>query len=1033
MSTGVITGVVRGTTGAALGGTCITATGPAGSSTVMSRPGGRYLIDRLRPGEYTLRIHACESASVLQGNAITSFSLRGLPPVVSVLPGQVRRLAPATVWGTGWDGLANGHSPAQPAVESSKAGSISGRVTGHGHLLAHICALAIQPFGGWHGPEPTATTSKTGRYRIRGLRPGRYLVLFRTGERSCPSDANWLPQWYPNVDSSYPPGKAAEVRVRAGKNTGHIDGRLKLGGEIAGIVRTRTGKPIRGICVDFYSPFLVNFGYLANVASVSGKTGHYALRGLFPGSYQVEFMIGCGTRHNYAAQWWRHKSSPADANSIKIAARRIVTGVNATLMTGAAIAGTVRAKTTAAKPLAAVCVSASDNQGRYAESKTARNGTYRLEGLDSGTYQVSFDPTCSGFVSANYLPAQRSVTITSGHARSGFDAYLRPAAGISGVVRDSAGKPVDSVCVTIGDQNSDYAFTNAHGFYSITGVVPGKYPVYFETDCGSRGSLASQWYDNQPDSDSADPVTFTGGKIDRNVDVTLHPGGTLAGILTSTTGQPVKSDCIGLVAEHNLFGLSNFSDTASTSRDGHYVLQNITPGEYQVSFDCEDGQYANQWFNHQPDSTTASYLAVNAGVTTTLNQKLSPAGRIAGTVTNKAGHPIANVCISVANASNGQIITPVNGGAMTYRGHYVVGQLTPGRYLVQFVDCGSGVFGSQWYHKKYSVSSAARVTVRAGRTTSGINAVLTIGGTISGTVRGPSGKPANGTCVQAYDNASQSFGSTWTSKAGYYKLEGLSNGRYSVSFSECDPQAPNLGSVTLPRLVRVAAPHHVIGVNIKLAAGGSIAGTMTGHSSPSGPQNQACVTAAPTNRNGSYPLVFTDASGHYLMSGLAAGTYKVDLGDPICDFYDFGVPNLTSQWYDDQPGQPTATLVTVSAGHITRGISATLQPFGGIEGKVTNRAHADVAGECVKAVPFQATVDLLSGLAPAPDVAITTPAGRYKLLDLPPGQYKIEFSKGCGDTAFATQWWDSATSARAAKVITVGNVTIGGIDATLRR
>jgi hypothetical protein len=323
--------------------------------------------------------------------------------------------------------------------------------------------------------------------------------------------------------------------------------------------------------------------------------------------------------------------------------------------------------------------------------------------------------------------------------------------------------------------------------------------------------------------------------------------------------------------------------------------------------------------------------------------------------------------------------------------------------------------------------------VRAGQATTGINAVLTIGGTISGTVTGPSGKPAGGTCVQAYDEASQSFGFTSTNKAGRYTLDGLRNGRYSVSFSACFPQSPNLGSVTLPRLVRVVAPHPITGVNIKLAAGGSIAGSVTGRSGVPGPQNQACVLAVPTNPAGSYPLVWTDASGHYLMSGLAAGTYQVNLGDPVCDFYDFGVPDLAAQWYDDQPGQPTATLVTVSAGRTTHGISATLQPFGGIEGTVTTQAHADVAGECVTAVPFHATVDPVSGLAPVPDVAITMPTGRYRLLDLTPGQYKIEFSTGCGDTGFATQGWDNATSAASAKVITVGKVTIGGIDATLPR
>ncbi len=741
-------------------------------------------------------------------------------------------------------------------------------------------------------------------------------------------------------------------------------------------------------------------------------------------------MIGCGSKGNYAAQWWRDKPSPARASSIRITGRRIVAGIDAVLVPGAAITGTVKARTAAARPLRGVCVSAYDDQGDYADGKTGRNGTYRVEGLDTGRYQLSFDPTCYGTVTAAYLAAQRLVSVRAGHARAGVNASLRPARSVSQVVRDSA-MPVDA-CVTIDDHNADYTFTKANGTYSIGGVVPGKYAVSFE-DCGNQGSLAPQWYDNQPDSDSANLLTFTGGKVDRNVDVTLHPGGTLAGVLTSASGTPVQSgDCIGLAAPLNTAGLFPFSDGGTTSHGGHYRFPDLSPGEYQVSFDCDTGRYANQWFNSQPDSTTAEFLSISAGVTTRLNQKLSLAGSIAGAVTTRAGRPIPNICINVANARNKQIISQVNEFAATNpRGRYLVGQLAPGRYLVQFSACLYGGYGSQWYHGRYREASGTPVAVRAGKTTSRINEVLPAGGAISGTVTGPSGRPANGTCVEAYDQASQSYGIAGTNKAGRYTIQDLSNGRYAVSFSACDPQALNLASVTLGKLVRaVVAPHDSTGVNIELAAGGSISGTVIG---PSGPLTQACVLAVPTSSDDSYLFVWTDARGDYVMSGLAAGTYRVELADPNCDIYDLAVPALAPEWYDNQPGPSTATLVTVSAGKVTEAVSGTLQPFGGIEGMVTDQGHAGIAGECVTAVPSHAGVDPFSGLAPAPDVAITLPSGRYRLLDLPPGQYRIEFSTGCGDAGFAGQWWDNVASASSATVITIGNAMIGGIDATLRR
>jgi hypothetical protein len=84
-------------------------------------------------------------------------------------------------------------------------------------------------------------------------------------------------------------------------------------------------------------------------------------------------------------------------------------------------------------------------------------------------------------------------------------------------------------------------------------------------------------------------------------------------------------------------------------------------------------------------------------------------------------------------------------------------------------------------------------------------------------------------------------------------------------------------------------------------------------------------------------------------------------------------------------------------------------------------------------MPIGAGPDPFSGTAPAPDIAISRVTGRYTLLDLAPGQYQIEFSVGCGDSGFATQWWNDARSATPASVVTVGFETVTGIDAALRR
>ncbi|MGH3399829.1 MAG: carboxypeptidase-like regulatory domain-containing protein, partial [Streptosporangiaceae bacterium] len=63
-----------------------------------------------------------------------------------------------------------------------------------------------------------------------------------------------------------------------------------------------------------------------------------------------------------------------------------------------------------------------------------------------------------------------------------------------------------------------------------------------------------------------------------------------------------------------------------------------------------------------------------------------------------------------------------------------------------------------------------------------------------------------------------------------------------------------------------------------------------------------------------------------------------------------------------------------------------------------------------------------------------TGAGRYSLIGLAPGRYRVRFSSGCGASGYATQWWKDAGSAARATIVTVRASGISsGINAALRR
>jgi acetate---CoA ligase (ADP-forming) len=82
-----------------------------------------------------------------------------------------------------------------------------------------------------------------------------------------------------------------------------------------------------------------------------------------------------------------------------------------------------------------------------------------------------------------------------------------------------------------------------------------------------------------------------------------------------------------------------------------------------------------------------------------------------------------------------------------------------------------------------------------------------------------------------------------------------------------------------------------------------------------------------------------------------------------------------------------------------------------------------VAGVCAGAYAGTATI-------PAA-IAITGSDGRYQIGSLPAGRYSVEFTKGCGVTSYATQWYSGAASRSAATPVAVAPGSIAsGIDAT---
>jgi len=849
-------------------------------------------------------------------------------------------------------------------------------------------------------------TGKRGAYLSGPLKPGKYLVAFVPG---CGNNGNWLLQFYKDTGD---PAKAKPVTVTAGKTTANIDARLRPGGVIKGMVTSKSGAKLSGICVGLVQQ--TSDG--GSIYVIATRHGAYAFDGLPSGKYAVQFQSGCPNPGNYAPQQWKDKPLGLNPTLIRITPPKIVSNIDAVLAPGAEISGIVTYQTTG-KPLSGICVFANGdgnyNGGVVAQVATDASGHYLLSSMSTGPYQVQFGPGCGN--NGNYLPANYpgQVRATDGKLTRGIDAVLQPGAAVKGIVTSKAsGEPLAGICVEVYNAgNDDQVSTGPDGSYFADQLPTRSYNVAFYGGCGNKSSYAPQFYDNQPNFAGAEPVALTQGSTTSGVDAAMLPGGTVTGQVTSSTGQRLTNVCVVLATPGLLDLAGQFGGQLTQTFHGSYEFANLDPGQYEANFfSCGSGaDFATQSFRAQPGYGSGQLISVDPGsITSGISAVLQPAGVISGTVTGAAGKPLSDVCVTATSLRNGSSAQADN--YVTERGKYTISGLAAGAYRVEFSACGPGNYANVWYRNKSTQSAATRVIVRAGRTTPGINAAMTRGGSISGHVSAV-GHPVANACVFVYDPVH-------TNHLGNYVVPDLNTGSDQVEFAPCNAGGPNLAAQIRPGLVHVTAGKAVTGVNAALVRGGSVSGAVSG-GTPATAQGGICVDIVPTVPGQAGSAGVTGTGGRYLASNLAPGKYQVFFGDPVCPY---GPYSLAPQWYQDQQTRATATKVTVTAGQTTPAVDATLANDGQVSGTVTGPAHAALTGICVAAVqPGAATV-----------IAVTR-GGSYSIIDLTPGRYRVEFTSGCGASGYANQWWKDAGSAAKATVITVPASTVTtGIDAVLK-
>src|SRR5258706_4559566 len=121
---GAITGPVAGPGSGPLAGACVIASGPSGQAMAMTRPDGRYSLNPLRPGTYTLHFSDCSDP----GRYLDQWSGGGFVPTgasrVVVAAGQVKDAGRVTLRSV--DSVVAGVAPTRARVPGIGPGGLPG-------------------------------------------------------------------------------------------------------------------------------------------------------------------------------------------------------------------------------------------------------------------------------------------------------------------------------------------------------------------------------------------------------------------------------------------------------------------------------------------------------------------------------------------------------------------------------------------------------------------------------------------------------------------------------------------------------------------------------------------------------------------------------------------------------------------------------------------------------------------------------------------------------------------------------------------
>ena len=445
-----------------------------------------------------------------------------------------------------------------------------------------------------------ATTDANGAYQTSGLPTGIFYVGFQ-GLATSP----YVQQLYGGINcASCDFTAGAPIQVTLGAVTSGIDLNLVRGGHVSGVITDRTThEPIVGLYVNLFD----TNGKLVSYPATN-SSGAFTSTALLPGNYFArtstqppEFTSAAVplSSQGYVAKLYDDLvcagCQVATGAAIAVQTDQTTTGVNFNLDRGAQIAGSVIDATTAAPiPYATiqfyngggvlVAAALADSVGTYVTPDGLAPGNYFARTFNSAGYldQVLGGSICApacGVTGGTPIAVPSSGTVT------GVNFALTPGGRIAGTILDATtSQPIRNVTVLVYDGTGAVVGTAASNslgdFVTSGGLVAGQYHVVTSNNLGyvEQAFPGVDCVGCDPTT-TGNPVTVSLGSTATNVNVTLSPGGRIAGVVTDNSSTPLN----GVVVEIWTAPFQRVTTRATTNALGQYFTLAALPiGSYTL-------------------------------------------------------------------------------------------------------------------------------------------------------------------------------------------------------------------------------------------------------------------------------------------------------------------------------------------------------------------------------------------------------------------------------------------------------------------